>query len=85
MGGDIIRTLHLNLRGLNAKTLIASAIADRVIGLTVMLAIAATSLSLSQDVNLSGHSKIFLLLTVLVAIIGPWLLLTSRFINEHRR
>lgn len=81
MGGDIIRTLHLNLRGLNAKTLIASAIADRVIGLTVMLAIAATSLSLSQDVNLSGHSKIFLLLTVLVAIIGPWLLLTSRFIN----
>lgn len=85
MGGDIVRTLHLNLRGLNAKTLIVSAIIDRIIGLTVVLAIGATGLFLSQDLNLSDRSKIFLLMAVSVAIAGPWLLLTSRFTDMVER
>ncbi|MCR4348032.1 MAG: flippase-like domain-containing protein [Sulfuricaulis sp.] len=85
MGGDAIRTLHLTLRGLSAKILIASAIVDRIIGLVVVLAIGATGLLLSLDVNLVGSRKIFLLIAVLVVITGSWLFLTSRFIGLIER
>ena len=85
MGGDAIRTLHLTLRGLSAKILIASAIVDRIIGLVVVLAIGATGLLLYLDVNLGGSRKIFLLIVVLVVITSPWLFLTSRFIGLIER
>lgn len=80
VGGDVIRVWHLNLKGHSAKSLISSALADRVIGLAVMLLMGTISLMLSTDVHLSTENKITLVTTVTSAVAGG--LLALRF--SHR-
>lgn len=79
-GGDVIRTIHLNLRGLRAKDLVVSALIDRTIGLMVVLLLGAGSIAFSPDVNLGGNAKLILTLCF-SAIFGIALLITwPRFI-----
>lgn len=80
VGGDVIRVWHLNLKGHSAKSLISSALADRVIGLTVMLLMGTVSLLLSPDVRLSPENKTILAIAILFAIVVG--LLVLRF--SHR-
>lgn len=75
VGGDVIRTWHLNLKGHSAKSLISSALADRTIGLVVMLLMGTVSLLLSPDVRLSAENKAALAVAVMSAIVGGLLVL----------
>lgn len=49
MGGDVVRTMHLALRGFNARALAGSAVIDRVVGLAVTLVVGAVSLSFAEE------------------------------------
>jgi hypothetical protein len=89
VGGDVIRTIHLNLRGLRTKDLVVSALIDRTIGLMVVLLLGAGSIAFSPDVNLGENIKMILALCF-SAIVGIALLITwPRFMalidNFHHR
>lgn len=60
MGGDVVRVLHMKSRGSQAKELVSSAIADRVIGLVSVLILGVTSVFLLPNIRLSNGIKISL-------------------------
>lgn len=81
VGGDVVRTIHLNLRGLHMKDLIVSALIDRIIGLTVVLLVGISSIVFSPEVNLDSNIKIILALSIpTIAVSG--LLLTCRALSR---
>lgn len=75
VGGDVARAWHLNLKGHSGKSLISSALADRAIGLVVMLLMGTFSLLLSPDIHLSAEKKTMLTLVVMSAIVCGLLVL----------
>jgi glycosyltransferase 2 family protein len=89
VGGDVIRTIHLNLRGLRAKDLVVSALIDRTIGLMVVLLLGAGCIAFSPDVSLGDNTKLILTL-FFSAMLGIVVLIAwPRFIalleNFHHR
>ncbi|TAM45928.1 MAG: flippase-like domain-containing protein [Gammaproteobacteria bacterium] len=60
VGGDLARTIHLKLHGHGIKPLISSALADRTIGLAVMLLLGGISLLLSPELRLDPDRKLYL-------------------------
>jgi uncharacterized protein (TIRG00374 family) len=96
VGGDFVRTIHLNIRGLSAKALVGSALIDRTIGLLVVLVMGSTSLALSPDIVLDYRSKLALLGFVSAVSVAVVLLmwppfnaaverLAKRYRNTRRR
>jgi len=59
-GGDVARTIHLKFHGHGIKPLISSALADRTIGLAVMLLLGGTSLILSPELRIDPDRKLYL-------------------------
>ncbi len=51
VGSDVARAMHLNSREHNAKSFISSALADRIIGLVVMLVMGAFSILISTELR----------------------------------
>lgn len=74
VGGDLARTVHLNLRGHGLKPLISSALADRTIGLAVMLLLGAVSLVLSPELRLDPDRKLYLAGLIALGLAGGALL-----------
>ncbi len=60
VGGDLARTVHLKLHGHDIKPLISSAVADRTIGLAVMLMLGGISLVLSPELRIDPDRKLYL-------------------------
>ena len=54
MGGDVVRTVRLRLLGYELRPLVATAIVDRVIGLTVIVAMGAIALPFWNHPHLTG-------------------------------
>jgi uncharacterized protein (TIRG00374 family) len=81
MGGDVIRVIHLKLRGLSAKALVGSAMVDRIIGLTAVVVMGTASVVLSPDIRLGANSKIFMLIFTAAVFAILWFLLTPAFIG----
>lgn len=80
VGGDVIRTIHLNFRGLRTKDLVVSALVDRIIGLTVVLLLGIASIAMSPEVTLDRGTKMILALCFAAIVIGGLLLASPRFI-----
>ena len=59
MGGDVIRTLHLSLRGISPKALIGSAIIDRAIGLFTVLALGFVCIGMSSEIIVRKKDRKF--------------------------
>ena len=78
VGGDVVRSLRLNLKGLNVETLLGSAIMDRVIGLVAVLLMGTVSLFLSPDIHLTGRERLALLFVIGVVVLGLWMLSSRR-------
>ena len=74
VGGDVARTIHLNLRGHSVKSLISSALADRVIGLVVMLLMGAISILLSPELHVENDQKSYLVILIALGIVSGALL-----------
>ena len=74
VGGDVARTIHLNLRGHSAKPLIGSALADRAIGLVVMLLMGAVSILLSPELHVENDQKLYLVMLTALGIVSGALL-----------
>lgn len=60
IGGDLARTVHLKFHGHGIKPLISSAVADRAIGLAVMLMLGGISLLLSPEVRFDPDRKLYI-------------------------
>lgn len=85
MGGDIVRTFHLGLRGVNMQALLGSAVADRGIGLFVSLLIGSICIFISPDIGIGGHDELLLLAILIMFFLGTWLFfspLTIAFIER---
>lgn len=76
MGGDVVRVLHLNLRGLSAKALMASTIVDRLIGVLVVLLMGVICLLLSPNIDLQSKTRMYLLALLVAAVTAPVVLLS---------
>ena len=74
VGGDVVRTVHLNLRGHSAKSLISSALADRFIGLVVMLLMGAISILLSPELRVEEDQKVYLIALIALGVLSGALL-----------
>jgi uncharacterized protein (TIRG00374 family) len=85
MGGDIVRTLYLSLRGVNAKALIGSALIDRTIGLFSMLVFGFICISLSSEIALQDSDRTILLATGIIGAAGMWIFLSPGFLILTRR
>lgn len=79
MGGDIVRTLHLSLRGLDAKALAGSAIIDRAIGLAATLVLGCVGLALTPDVGLRPMDKLFIGLAAIAAPLAGLFFFSEKF------
>lgn len=84
MGGDVVRVLHLNFRGLRAKELVSAAIADRIIGLVSILIMGAASTFLSPNIRLSNGIKISLAALTIGSIAGLVLFFAAPFVKAIR-
>jgi uncharacterized protein (TIRG00374 family) len=79
MGGDVVRLLHLNVRGLDAKALLASIIADRIVGLIMILSMGVVCMFFSSDINLDDNVLVYALVIALgivsgvALLVSPWL------------
>lgn len=70
VGGDLARTVHLKLHGHGIKPLISSALADRTIGLAVMLMLGGISLVLSPELRLDPDRKLYLAGLIALGLAG---------------
>lgn len=70
VGGDIARTVHLTLHGHGLKPLISSALADRAIGMAVMLTLGSISLLLSPDLYIDLSRRFYLVSLVVLALVA---------------
>lgn len=70
VGGDVARTVHLKLHGHGIKPLISSAVADRTIGLAVMLMLGGVSLVLSPELRLDPDRKLYLASLIALGLTG---------------
>lgn len=70
VGGDLARTVHLKLHGHGIKPLISSAVADRAIGLAVMLLLGGISLLLSPDLRIDPDRKLYLVGLIALGLAG---------------
>lgn len=70
VGGDLARTVHLKLQGHSIKPLISSAVADRVIGLAVMLVLGGVSLVLSPELRIDPDRKLYLVGLIVLGLAG---------------
>lgn len=82
MGGDVVRTFHLKLRGLSTRVLIGSAMIDRIIGLATVMVMGTVSIMFSPDIKLGTSNKISLLILVGLIFSFLWLMLTPTFIRH---
>lgn len=78
-GGDVVRLLHLKIRGLSAKVLLASTIADRVIGLVMVLSMGVVCIFFSPDIKLERDALVYVLVIVLSIVSGVALIFSSWF------
>jgi len=76
MGGDVVRTFHLGLRGVNLQALLGSAVADRGIGLFVSLLTGSICIFFSPDIGIGRHDEFLMLGILVVFAVGTWLLFT---------
>jgi uncharacterized protein (TIRG00374 family) len=67
VGGDVVRTLHLKLRGHSLKSLVSSAIVDRLIGLGMILMIGSAALLAWPGAHFDDNSR-RLALALLLAV-----------------
>lgn len=74
IGGDVARTVHLNLSGHSAKSLISSALADRAIGLVVMLLMGGISVLLSPELRMEDDQRYYLIALIVLGILSGSLL-----------
>lgn len=74
IGGDVARTVHLNLSGHSAKSLISSALADRAIGLVVMLLMGGISVLLSPELRMEDDQRYYLIALIALGILSGSLL-----------
>jgi len=70
VGGDLARTVHLKLHGHGIKPLISSALADRTIGLAVMLLLGGISLLLSPELRIDPDRKLYLAGLIALGLAG---------------
>ncbi len=70
VGGDLARTVHLKLHGHGIKPLISSALADRTIGLAVMLMLGGVSLVLSPELRIDPDRKLYLAGLIALGLAG---------------
>lgn len=70
IGGDVARTIHLKLRGHSIKPLISSAVADRTVGLAVMLMLGGISLVLSPELRIDPDRKLYLAGLIALGLAG---------------
>jgi len=85
MGGDVIRTLHLSLRGISPKALIGSAIIDRVIGLFTILALGFVCIGLSSEIVVRKSDRLVLVGVGALVAAGIWVLFNARFLGLIQR
>jgi uncharacterized protein (TIRG00374 family) len=81
MGGDVVRTVHLKMRGLSTRVLVGSAMIDRIIGLSTVVVMGTVSIMFSPDIRLSVGNRALLLLLVVAAFSFLWLALTPTFLK----
>lgn len=81
MGGDVVRIIHLKLRGLSTRVLVGSAMIDRIVGLSTVVLMGTVSIMFSPDIRLSVNNRAFLLILVGLAFALLWLMLTPAFIR----
>ncbi len=74
VGGDLARTVHLKLHGHGIKPLISSALADRTIGLAVMLLLGGISLLLSPELRIDPDRKLYLAGLIALGLAGGFAL-----------
>lgn len=70
VGGDLARTIHLKLHGHGMKPLISSAVADRIIGLAVMLMLGGVSIVLSPELRLDPDRKLYFVGLIVLGLAG---------------
>jgi uncharacterized protein (TIRG00374 family) len=70
IGGDVARTIHLKFRGHGIKPLISSAVADRAIGLGVMLLLGGVSLLLSPELRIDPDRKLYIASLIALGLAG---------------
>lgn len=85
MGGDVVRTMHLALRGFDARVLAGSAVVDRVVGLAVTLVVGALSLSFSEELASSFNERWAIGLLVVAITLGAFIGFSDGFRNLIQR
>lgn len=85
MGGDVVRIVHLRLRGLSMKALIGSSLVDRIIGLTVVTMIGACSVLASPMILLDPGKVAALVLVAFAVFLSPLLLMTPHAVRLVNR
>lgn len=85
MGGDVIRTLHLSLRGISPKALIGSTIIDRVIGLFTILALGFVCIGLSSEIIVRKSDRLVLMGVGALVATAIAVLFNARFLGLIQR
>lgn len=77
MGGDVVRTFHLGLRGVNIQAQLGSTVADRSIGLFVSLLIGSICIFISPDINIGQYDKLLMMMILIIFAAGTWLFFSA--------
>jgi len=85
MGGDVIRTLHLSLRGISPKALIGSTIIDRVIGLFTILALGFVCIGLSSEIVVRKSDRLVIMGVGALVATAIGVLFNARFLGLIQR
>ncbi|MHB8623809.1 MAG: lysylphosphatidylglycerol synthase transmembrane domain-containing protein [Sulfuricaulis sp.] len=85
MGGDVARTLHLSIRGINTKALIGSALIDRAIGLFTTLVFGLICISLSSEIALNYRDRLILLGATIIGTMGIFIFFSTHFLKLTQR
>ena len=84
MGGDVVRTVHLSLRGINSKALIGSAVIDRFVGLYIILTLGFVNISMSSEIVLERGDRLLLVGVGAMGAAGIWIFFNARFLDLIR-
>ena len=78
VGGDTVRILHLRVRGVSTKSLVSSAVVDRVIGISTVMVMGLCGVLISENLGIPSHTK-----SVLVALFVAGLLIAGMLLSDR--
>lgn len=77
-GGDMVRILHLRVRGVSTKSLVSASVVDRAVGFATAFIVGIIGMLSSAELGIPPHTKRALTALFLAGLVTTWMTLSSR-------